>query len=109
LTNLGIVLGEQGEYEAAISIFRRLLQIDPEDADIWVFLADPLTSLEKNKEAAEVLEKAIKLDPNDHTTWSIYSTVLSFLGREDEAAEAESKAEELAEAHDDDLRRRGFL
>ena len=102
------MLREQGEYDAAVSIFRRLLLIDPEDPDIWVFLANPLTNLNKNEEAAEALEKAIKLDPNDGTKWSIYSSVLSYLNRDEEAAEAEVKAEKLNKAHDEDMRRRGF-
>jgi tetratricopeptide (TPR) repeat protein len=52
-----------GEKDQAEQLARRALQLDPDRADVRVFLANLLVLQDRMKEAAEQLQEAVRLDP----------------------------------------------
>ena len=49
--------------EAALGAFRRVTEIDANDADSWYFLGSTYAQLKKFPEAIAAFERALKIDP----------------------------------------------
>ncbi len=68
LNNLGIALKKQGDYEAAVSSYRKAIQNvppgdNPRSAKIYNNLGEALRLQNKTPEALEAFNKALELDP----------------------------------------------
>lgn len=62
--NFGILLSEQKRYSEAIQIWRQLVKLDPENADLFVRIGDAYMDLEQYAEASEEYRTAVSISPN---------------------------------------------
>jgi GT2 family glycosyltransferase/tetratricopeptide (TPR) repeat protein len=67
--SLGKALAKKGEYEKAISSYRKALDIDSSSAEIYQSLGDTLVKTGELDEAVIVYHKAIELQP---TLWEVH-------------------------------------
>jgi Flp pilus assembly protein TadD len=62
--NMGIIFGEQGNYNEAVKAFDYVLQHDPKDAEAWNNRGACLIELERYTEAEQSFENALKIRPD---------------------------------------------
>jgi serine/threonine protein kinase/tetratricopeptide (TPR) repeat protein len=100
LPNVQLAIGNlnlrTGSFAAAISAFRRVLGMDPENSDAYLGLGKTYDSLGRTAEAEQVFRHAIEIRPG---CWSCYNLLGAFLNKHSrygEAAEAWRKVTELA-------------
>jgi protein O-mannosyl-transferase len=63
--NLGVVLGDENNYAAAVEQFRQAAAIDPGDPEFHMNLASSLASMGRLREARAEAETALKLAPDN--------------------------------------------
>ena len=85
----GVVLQEDGRYEAAAQAYRRVLRDFPEDRATWRNLGRVLYLDGRFEEALEALDGVLAIDPEDRVAHYHRMLSLRALGREDEALVAE--------------------
>ncbi len=85
----GVVLQEDGRYEAAAQAYRRVLRDFPEDRATWRNLGRVLYLDGRFEEALEALDGVLAIDPEDRVAHYHRMLALRALGREDEALVAE--------------------
>lgn len=93
--SLGKALAKKGEWDQAISSYRKALEIDSEAAEIYQSLGDALVKNGELDEAVIVYHKAIELQPN---LWEVHHNlgdIWQGQGRLDEAVVAYRLAIEL--------------
>ncbi len=78
---------EAGELDAAVSLYRRALEIDRGNTAAWTNLGVALRALGRFDAAAECYQHAFKLDPNSTTALGNYGNVLKDIGRFEESFE----------------------
>jgi len=93
---LAISLGALGEREAAVEIYRNLIEIDSTHLDARYNLALELESLGALDEAEMEYRKIIRFDPERKETYTNLGSVLAQSGRLAEALENYQKALDLA-------------
>ena len=87
LTNLGSVLGAQGDFMGATVAFQRACEIDPKLAAPWYNLGKSLARQLRIEDALDAFEEALRRD-NDHVTTRIARAgLLVSVGRVEEGAE----------------------
>lgn len=82
--NLGLLLRESGDLDAATDEFRRATMLAPDSADAHAQLGSALTSLGKYDEAIPELREAIRLHPHHTLALVNLATALGKQGRWDE-------------------------
>ena len=85
----GVVLQEDGRYEAAAQAYRRVLRDFPEDRATWRNLGRVLYLDGRFEDALEALDGVLAIDPEDRVAHYHRMLSLRALGREDEALIAE--------------------
>ena len=98
-------LGEKGQYEAAIAVWRELAASNPGDARVHNNLGEALARAGKLAEAIPQYEKALELNPQYHAIHKSLGLALTAAGRPDEAIPHFEKALEVypesADLHND--------
>jgi len=85
----------RGEYKEAIKICNKVLNINPENADVWYNKGLALVSLEEFDEGIECYDKALEIDPENAVAWYKKGNLLDSLGKHKEAKECLNKAKAL--------------
>jgi Predicted glycosyltransferases len=93
--SLGKALAKKGEWDQAISSYRKALEIDSEAAEIYQSLGDALVKNGELDEAVIVYHKAIELQPNLWEVQHNLGDIWQGQGRLDEAVVAYRLAIEL--------------
>lgn len=83
--NLGTVLLQQGDLEAAEAEFRKVVETAPEFAPGHVNLAQALIRMGRSADAESSLTKALKLDPANPRALSLHASLKLSAGRHEEA------------------------
>jgi tetratricopeptide (TPR) repeat protein len=78
-------LASQGQYDAAIALWRELLSTDPDDSLIHNDLGVALARTERFAEAIPEYEKALELNPQYHTIYDNLARAQMAAGRPDDA------------------------
>lgn len=101
--NVGAVVEEEGDLEAAADQYSRALRINPGSARANQLLGGLLHRVGSSEAALPYLERAVEADPGDPRIRNEYGVALAGAGREVEALEQFRRAAELdplyAEAH----------
>jgi tetratricopeptide (TPR) repeat protein len=84
-----------GDYEAVIANSERLLQISPDDPEIWTQRGIALSRLDREEEAIDSLDKALALDQQNEVSWIEKGICLRFLDKATESLNAYGKAIEI--------------
>jgi tetratricopeptide (TPR) repeat protein len=95
LFDAGLKLAAEGKHEEAIAEFKKALEKDNEQANIWANMADSYSKMGKDAEAVETFKKAIAIRPNEAALYTNMGVVLSKMGKNAESQEAFKKAAEL--------------
>jgi protein O-mannosyl-transferase len=83
--NLGILLSDRGQFDAAIVQYQKVLEVDPKDADAHNNLANALIACHQFETAVAHLEQSLKFRPNSFVAEFNLGRALAKLGRLDEA------------------------
>ncbi len=86
---------EQNDLAAAITLYRQLLDLAPEDPQSWSNLGVALRKRENFEAAAAAQQRAVQLKPEEGSYWSNLGNALKDLDRVDEAIEAHRRACQL--------------
>jgi len=100
---LGVILGNTGRKNEALSVHQKALEIAPQDKGVYNNLGNTLKSLGRFEEAELSFKKSIELNPTSAITHNNLGVLLKDTGRLDEAktsfVEAIRLNPEFAEAH----------
>jgi len=92
LNNAGVVAYHNGQYEKALELFGKALEINPEFTEGHNNLGLTYTELHEEEKATEAFKKAIELDPNLAATYNNLGYVFYRLGSYTEAIEMYNEA-----------------
>ncbi|TFG21606.1 MAG: tetratricopeptide repeat protein, partial [Promethearchaeota archaeon] len=87
LTDKGIKLLKQDEFEAAMDLFNQAVEYIPNPAAAWFFIGLAAFNFQKYKEALICIEKSLKTDSRFEMSYDLKGTILDILGHFDEALE----------------------
>jgi len=59
----------EGYYNKSYNIFKKILELDPQDKNIWLSIGNICRLQNKNDEAEEAYNKVITLDPKNYWAW----------------------------------------
>ncbi len=98
----GQELMENGSYFESIAAFDRAIEIDPENASIWMGKGDALIRMGNYNESTKIYEKALVLadaatkdNPQDSRAWFVEGQILARQFKNDEAIGAYDRATQL--------------
>ena len=98
LTELARGRVNRNDYAGALTLYRRAMAKEPENAPVHLNAASMLSALERHAEAIAEAEQALRLDPEGAGTWNAYATLLGRAGRTADAEAAVRRAKSLAQA-----------
>jgi len=73
------------QYNDALNIYNQIIEIYPEEADVWEYKGETLRNLEKYEDALEAYDKAIQLNPEYDFAWNNKGIVLDIKEQYNEA------------------------
>ncbi len=91
----GLLLYRSKDWEAALAIFDRCLQQDPQNDTALYMHLNTLDKLNRLNEAIASYDKVLKINPEDDTAWDSRGIALEKLGRFDEAITSHDRALEI--------------
>ena len=74
--DLGVRLGEKGNFKKAIEAFKKGLNLNPEDVMAWINLGVAYGQIGDSQAEIEAYEKALKLEPKNVEVWVNLGVVL---------------------------------
>ncbi len=92
LTNLGVLLYVEQDYENVIAAFDQIIHFRPDDHEAWFCKGFTLYDLGRYKDAIDAYDQALQLQPDDHKAWYYKGNALSALGCYEEAVSAFDQA-----------------
>lgn len=96
LARLGDLYFESSRYEQAIEMYKRVLNLNPQDVDTYNDMGLALYYTGRSDLATDTLKKGAEAAPSYQRIWLSLGFVLMSSGRNEEAAEALTKAHDLA-------------
>lgn len=105
----GFQAEQEGRWEDAVTIYRAALQVDQQQLDIWLRLADIHAHLKQHGQSAQALEQAVNLRPGDAALWKKLSEARAVADDKNGAYVAIGRAVELAPDNLDYLRAQAQL
>jgi tetratricopeptide (TPR) repeat protein len=81
-----------GDYETALSMVDKTLEIEPDDTRALVLKGDILFCLNRDLEALQYFNRALKADPNCAEAYISKASVLDILGKQRDALECCKRA-----------------
>ncbi len=96
LLELGIELLRQVENEKAIDTFKKVLERDPHNPEVYRHLGLAYFNIGNYSEASNCWNRCLDLDPKHHQTWWNLGQLHESLGDFEKAYHAYSKAETTA-------------
>ena len=92
LYTLGTLERNKGQYEAALADFRKVRELEPQNALGWAGEGSALLRLNKIDEAITALRQAVALDPHDSASVANLGNALRKQGKTSEAIEMYRRA-----------------
>ena len=94
---------EEGDYEAALECYDRLLRERPEDTALWFDRAELLVLLDRPEEALQCYTRVLDVDRRNRQAWFERANLLFGLGRLADAVDALQEALRIDPAKSADL------
>lgn len=82
---LGNLYASNKEYRSALSLFEKVLQLNPNDDLAWYNRGNALSQLGQNEEALSSFEQVLQFNPNDDLAWYNRAKALFYLEQYEEA------------------------
>ncbi|HUV36119.1 MAG TPA: tetratricopeptide repeat protein [Patescibacteria group bacterium] len=92
LNNAGVVAYHNGQYERALELFQKAIQLNPEFTEGYNNLGLTYTEMAQEEKATEAFKKAIELNPNLSATYNNLGYAFYRLGSYTEAIEMYQEA-----------------
>ena len=86
---------QQGNYAQAVTLFKRVIELDPKDKTAWINLGRAHLALKQNDEAIAAFRKQTELNPYDEYAYNSLGAVYVIQRKYDEAEAAFQKQIEL--------------
>ena len=99
--NLGVLLGELGEHQKAISSFEKVIKINPNHVSARYNLGNTLKELGEHQKAISSYEKAIQINPNHVGAHNNLGNTLKELGEHQKAINSYEKVIKINPNHVD--------
>lgn len=87
-----------GRYRKALDLYRKTVEMAPDNADAQLDLAGAYGSLHMYPEAVEPVEAAIRLDPANMMAWRLAAIIYRQVHRDADALQANIRAAELGDS-----------
>jgi tetratricopeptide (TPR) repeat protein len=97
----GLERFNRGDYEGAIDSFKRLAELDPQNAGAYVSVGSAYLRLNRVTEAANSFRRALSIDPDDAGAHVGLGQALKLGGNPDQALEELARASELDPTNSD--------
>jgi tetratricopeptide (TPR) repeat protein len=91
----GVVSVLRGNCEEAIKAFSKVVELQPQQVEIWISLGDCHLALKQFDDAITAYEKVVELNPSNVRVWEHLKDLYFETGRKAKLAEAEKKLAEL--------------
>jgi tetratricopeptide (TPR) repeat protein len=88
----GVLLYKAEDWDAALAIFDRCLQQNPQDNKVICMYGSTLCGLNRIDEAINIFDQALKIKSDDYIAWNNRGFALGKLGRLDEEIDSYDKA-----------------
>ncbi|KAG1704290.1 hypothetical protein DVH05_006298 [Phytophthora capsici] len=98
---LGQVFLDRGEYSSAVAEFRKSVDADRKDVDVWINLARALHGAGEFYDAEIAIRRALALTPKNYASLSMLGKILHSKGEHDKAVEVFREALNLMDQEDD--------
>ncbi|KAL3668866.1 hypothetical protein V7S43_006157 [Phytophthora oleae] len=98
---LGQVFLDRGEYSSAVDEFRKSVDADRKDVDVWINLARALHGAGEFYDAEIAIRRALSLTPKNYASLSMLGKILHSKGEHDRAVEVFREALNLMDQEDD--------
>ncbi|POM70342.1 Hypothetical protein PHPALM_13232 [Phytophthora palmivora] len=98
---LGQVYLDRGEYSSAVVEFRKSVDADRKDVDVWINLARALHGAGEYYDAEIAIRRALALTPKNYASQSMLGKILHSKGEHDKAVEVFREALSLMDQEDD--------
>ncbi|KAK1945662.1 Vacuolar protein sorting-associated protein 27 [Phytophthora citrophthora] len=98
---LGQVFLDRGEYSSAVTEFRKSVDADRKDVDVWINLARALHGAGEFYDAEIAIRRALALTPKNYASLSMLGKILHSKGEHDKAVEVFREALNLMDQEDD--------
>ena len=85
--NFSDFLEMSGNMEAAISVAKASVKLNPQNANVNILLAEKYVRNNQKKEAIECCKSAIKIDSNSGSAWAVLGEIYWITGRKKESFE----------------------
>ncbi|OQX83815.1 MAG: hypothetical protein B6D63_05615 [Candidatus Latescibacteria bacterium 4484_7] len=92
LNNSGVIHYHNGQYEKALELFKKAIELDPEFTEGYNNLGLTYTEIQEEEKATEAFKKAIELNPDLAATYNNLGYVFYRLGSYEEAIEMYNEA-----------------
>jgi tetratricopeptide (TPR) repeat protein len=89
---LGLALAQDGDTLHSLQQLRRLVQLEPKDAEVWRALGFAFSVAERPADGERAFRRALQLRPQDGPTWRDLGALMAATKRDDEARTAYRKA-----------------
>ena len=76
-------------------VLKQVVKADPDNVDVYRFLAEFYIKTGRNQEAADALRQVVRIQPYDARAWMILGDIQAECGHNDDALAAYRKAAEL--------------
>ncbi|KUF81549.1 Vacuolar protein sorting-associated protein 27 [Phytophthora nicotianae] len=98
---LGQVFLDRGEYTSAVVEFRKSVEANRKDVDVWINLARALHGAGEFYDAEIAIRRALALTPKNYASLSMLGKILHSKGEHDKAVEVFREALTLMDQEDD--------
>ncbi|GMF09198.1 unnamed protein product [Phytophthora lilii] len=98
---LGQVFLDRGEYSSAVVEFRKSVDANRKDVDVWINLARALHGAGEFYDAEIAIRRALALTPKNYASLSMLGKILHSKGEHDKAVEVFREALSLMDQEDD--------
>lgn len=92
LNNSGVIAYHNGQYEKALELFKKAIELNPEFTEGYNNLGLTYTELKDEEKATEAFKKAIELDPDLSATYNNLGYAFYRMGSYEEAIEMYNEA-----------------
>ncbi|MBI4843532.1 MAG: tetratricopeptide repeat protein [Nitrospirae bacterium] len=86
---------ESGNYLQAIDLYKKAIELKPQDVDAYNDLGLSLHYIRRSNEAIDILQKGTKINPRYQNIWLSLGFVLAQSGRNDEAKIVLKQAQDI--------------
>merc|ERR1712150_145717 len=93
--NLGVALGDLGQFLEEAEMYRRALKINPAHAKSWANLGIAVASSGNIAASVPAFQKAVQFEPENGQNWHNLAKSLKHLGRSEESESAMLRASAL--------------